>query len=159
MWPCKRDGPRDEGRATSVIAKTGASGRAPGCRSGHARRCDAHVLAATVATPSARASPPRSARQTGSGRPPWRARRPSPTRPVQANAASNCSQTWDLVRKSQHRTNPALPPGKLLFMMVYDHNIKNFVVPKTNFRFFKHFSKNPRFGSQNFPIFRKILVW
>ena len=63
---------------------------------------------------------------------------------------SNWSQTWDFQRgehrervgKSQHRTKPALPPGKLHFMMVYDHNIKNFAKLTTNFRFFQHFSKN-----------------
>ena len=56
---------------------------------------------------------------------------------------SNWSQTWDFQRgehrervgKSQHRTKPALLPGKLHFMMVYDHNTKNFVELTTNFRF------------------------
>ena len=81
-----------------------------------------------------------------------------------ANAlCSNWSQTWDFQRgehrervgKSQHRTKPALPPGKLHFMMVYDHNIKNFVELTTNFGFFLNFSKNPRFGSE---ISREILT-
>jgi len=54
----------------------------------------------------------------------------------------NCSQTWDIVRKSQHRTNPTLPPGKLLLMMVYHHNIKKIVGPKPNFWFFRHFPLN-----------------
>ena len=52
------------------------------------------------------------------------------------------------VRKSQHRAKLAIHPGKLYFIKVYDHNIKNFVVPTTDFGFFHSFPENPRFGSE-----------
>ena len=62
----------------------------------------------------------------------------------------NWSQTWDFqrgehserVRKSEHRTKPAPPRGKRRFMIVYDHNNKNFVGQTSNFRFLQHFSLN-----------------